>query len=123
MGRAKAAVVIACCLAGLSALAAAGCDRRKPDTAAGGQLFASNCARCHGMDGVGMAPLLAGSPSPRNFRDPEFQRTRTDEQIKMTIVNGRGTGMPAFGPAFDDAKLTALVAHVRSFDPGKGNKP
>ena len=60
--------------------------------------------------------LVPGGPSPRNFRDHAFQTTRTDAQIKETIMNGKGTAMPPFGAVFDDAQLGALVAHVRSLD-------
>ncbi len=99
-----------------------GCEK-KADPAQGRDLFATTCARCHGTDGRGGAPAFDGGPSPRNFTDHGFQRGHTDEQLKRTIVNGKGTGMPAFGPAFTDAQLTALVAHVRSFDSDdKGTK-
>ena len=34
--------------------------------------------------------------------------------------DGKGTGMPQFGTTFNDAQLSALVKHVRSFDGNKG---
>jgi mono/diheme cytochrome c family protein len=99
-------------------VATAGCKRSSahepPD---GRELFRSNCGRCHGESGGGGAPLFAGGPSPRNFQEHDFHATHTDEQIRHTIVNGKGTGMPAFGKAFNDAQLAAIVAHVRSLDP------
>lgn len=85
----------------------------------GRTLFATACARCHGPEGNGGLPLYDGGPSPRNFHDHGFHRERTDEQLKLTIQNGKGTGMPPFGTTFTDAQLSALVSHVRSFDPGK----
>lgn len=106
------------CAAGTSVMvvtALLGCQR--PTDAEGGRaLFASSCARCHGIDGAGGLPAFDGGPSPRNFRDRAFQATRSDEQIKQTIVNGKGTAMPPFGTLFTDTQLTALVAHVRSLD-------
>jgi mono/diheme cytochrome c family protein len=95
-----------------------GCEK-KADAAAGRDLFTNACARCHGAEGSGGLPLFDGGPSPRNFRDHAFQRERTDEQLKLTIVNGKGTSMPPFGTTFSDAQLVSLVAHVRSFDTGK----
>ena len=95
---------------------------RKADAAQGRDLFASTCARCHGADGTGGLPVFDGGPSPRNLHDHGFQQDRTDEQIKLTIMNGKGTGMPSFGTIFDEQQLRSLVAHVRSFDPENGNK-
>jgi cytochrome c oxidase cbb3-type subunit III len=99
-------------------LVVAGCKRSQASESMpqGSALFAGACARCHGLDGSGGLPVSPGGPSPRNFRDHAFQAAHTDEQIKTTIVQGKGTAMPAFGDLFDDAQLRALVAHVRSLD-------
>jgi mono/diheme cytochrome c family protein len=97
----------------------AGCEK-KSDVAEGRPLFASTCARCHGESGNGGTPLFDGGPAPRNFHDHDFQRGRTDEQLKQIIANGKGVGMPQFGTTFDDAQLSALVAQVRSFDDQAG---
>jgi mono/diheme cytochrome c family protein len=102
------------------AIVSAGCKKSEAATAQGPELFGSSCSRCHGASGGGGMPSFLGGPAPRNFQDHEFQLSRTDEQLKMTIVNGKGSGMPAFGKAFDDAQLSALVGQIRSFDPNKG---
>ena len=86
------------------------------DPAEGRTLFQNNCARCHGTEGKGGLPVFAGGPSPRNFTEHAFHAERTDDQLRMTIVNGKGAGMPPFGQAFTDAQLSSLVAHVRSLD-------
>ena len=98
-----------------------GCEK-KADVAQGRDLYASTCARCHGADGSGGLPVFDGGSPPRNFHDHAFQNERTDEQIKLTIINGKGTGMPSFGTIFDEQQLRSLVAHVRSFDPEKTSK-
>ena len=95
----------------------AGCTRSEAATTQSRELFTNACSRCHGQEGTGGVPLFEGGPSPRNFRDHEFQASRTDEQIKQTIRNGKGTGMPPFGATFDDTQLAALVLQIRSFDP------
>ncbi|MBX3258355.1 MAG: cytochrome c [Labilithrix sp.] len=100
----------------LFALAAIGCKKSEPPTAGARELFTNACARCHGADGSGGVPAFEGGPAPRDFRDHDFQRARTDEQLKMTIRNGKGSGMPPFGASFTDAELAALVAQIRSFD-------
>jgi cytochrome c oxidase cbb3-type subunit 3 len=95
---------------------------KKADAAQGRDLFASTCARCHGANGAGGLPVFDGGPSPRHFHDHTFQNERTDEQLKLTIINGKGTGMPSFGTIFDEQQLRSLVAHVRSFDPENETK-
>lgn len=103
----------------LIATSSAAC--KSPVSASDGRaLYMNTCARCHGADGAGGLPLFDGGPSPRNFRDAKFQLAITDDQIKLTIVNGKGTGMPPFGSMFTDAQLAALVDQVRGFDPQRG---
>lgn len=116
------AAILTLAACGALLAAAAGCEK-KADAAQGRDLFAATCARCHGADGNGGLALFDGGPSPRNFRDHAFQKDRTDEQIKLTIMNGKGSGMPAFGATFTEAQLYALVAHVRSLDSGDTKKP
>ncbi len=94
-------------------VAAIGCKKPVP-AEEGVQLFASFCSRCHGNEGTGGLALYDGGPSPRNFHDPAFHLARTDDQIKQTIVNGKGTGMPSFRTMLTDPQLDALVAHLRS---------
>jgi len=97
-----------------------GCKKSEAaGTAESQQLFVNACSRCHGAEGAGGLPLYEGGPSPRSFRDHQFQLSRTDEQLKMTIRNGKGSGMPPFGTTFDDAQLDALVASIRGFDPDR----
>ncbi len=102
-------------LAAASAAINIGCEK-KADAAQGRDLYLSTCARCHGADGTGGLPLFDGGAGPRNFHEHTFQSERTDEQLKVTIVNGKGTGMPSFGTIFDEQQLRSLVAHLRSFD-------
>lgn len=113
MGRLRALSVVVLLLA----TGAPACKKSEAATLESQQLFVNACSRCHGAEGTGGVPAYEGGPSPRNFRDHDFQLSRTDEQLKMTIRNGKGSGMPPFGTTFDDAQLTALVAQIRSFDP------
>jgi len=70
----------------------------------GEELFAKNCAVCHGLGGegsVGRPPLNAGSESA----------TLTDEQIKGVIAVGPGA-MPSFTQLTDE-QVDSLVTHLR----------
>ena len=116
-----AAAALLLTLGAASAALSTGCEK-KVDPAQGRDLYASTCARCHGADGSGGLPVFDGGPRPRNFHDHAFQNERTDEQLKLIIVNGKSTGMPSFGVIFDEQQLRSLVAHIRRFDSEKAAK-
>lgn len=99
----------------------AGCKRRElPGNTQGEarRLYDSSCAVCHGRDGRGGVPAAEGLPPPQNFRDAAFQASRTDDELKRAIREGKGR-MPPFAPLFDDGQLTLLVAYIRGFNPKK----
>lgn len=73
-------------------------------------LWTVSCARCHGSDGRGGAEAPPGVP---DLTLASWQTTRTDEQLAISIRNGRGM-MPAFD-SLDDQAISALVGLVRSF--------
>lgn len=105
----------------LAAAPTTGCKRKAiaGDTHAEARhLFDSTCAICHGRDGRGGVPAAEGQPAPRNFCDAAFQASRSDDDLKKAIRDGKGT-MPPFAPLFDDSQLTLLVAYIRGFDPKK----
>lgn len=62
-----------------------------PDIAAGAEIFAANCTRCHGTGGTGDGELvLAGEVgSPGDFTQPDAARDQTPQQWYDTITNGR----------------------------------
>jgi len=82
------------------------------------QLFDSVCGKCHGSDGRGGVPAAEGLPAPRNFRDPAFQASRSDADLKQVIKSGKGP-MPPFGSLLDEQQLTLLVSYIRGFNPKK----
>ncbi|MFO0743209.1 MAG: cytochrome c [Labilithrix sp.] len=93
-----------------------GCKKAEGATLQTRELFTNTCARCHGADGAGGLPLWEAGPSPQNFHDHAFQMSRTDEQLTQIIKNGKGAGMPAFGPLLNDDQIAQLVIQIRSFD-------
>ena len=87
----------------------------------GRQLFATNCAQCHGSDatGGGTAPTL-------NSR--EFLKTTTDDQIFALVSGGvSGTEMPAwsldYGGTMTAEQVRQLVTYLRSLQPKSPSIP
>jgi len=70
------------------------------------QLFASTCGFCHSNGGrsAGKAPQLMNT-------------ARSDEFIINRIKNGKEGRMPAFGQAFTDAQIAAIIKYIRSLKP------
>ena len=101
--------------AGVSALALAGCQGKRvdPQKSEGAALFATKCARCHGLTGNGVRRSGMG-PRAKDLRDPEFQANRSDGQLREAIQAGKPPVMPPFAAELDDAQLDSLVGHIRT---------
>ena len=73
------------------------------------QLFATTCGWCHSDGGrtTGKGPQLMNSP-------------RDDDYLRNRIRIGKEGAMPAFGSAFSDAQIDALIKYIRSLKPNEG---
>jgi len=78
----------------------------------GRQLYASNCASCHGIRGEGDGPGGAGlHPRPANLSEHEY----TLDRLSSSLWNGgAGTAMPAWRD-LPPQDLSALAQVVRGF--------
>jgi mono/diheme cytochrome c family protein len=76
-----------------------------PNDIEGGQMFATSCGFCHENGGrtPGKGPKLAGT-------------TRSDDFIVERIKKGKPGAMPAFGGAFSESQIMAIVAYIRSLE-------
>lgn len=109
------------------------------DVAQGRQLFAENCAQCHGDDaGGGFAAhpdpeVDAAWPAPplnnitARYEDSEIV-SDVQEFMTETIKQGRaGTPMPAWGSAYQgpmtDQEVDALVTYLLSIQTGEAATP
>jgi cytochrome c oxidase cbb3-type subunit 3 len=84
------------------------------DVDAGKQIFAENCAVCHGDDGKGNQEL--GAPS---LTDRIWLYGSSEADLIATITNGRGGVMPAWHTRLDPATIKALAVYVHSLGGGK----
>lgn len=100
--------------------------------ARGAYLYASRgCADCHGLDGAGRTYVeadglhLAGPDITPNGAPSAYTARDWDRAVRHGV---KPDGRPLFMmPSEDYARLTdddlgALVAHVRSFEPGEGRR-
>ncbi len=100
--------------------------------AEGQQLYAQNCAACHGEtgqgDGVMAASLQKSVPSdlpgmpghetvrPVNFTDAKNMLGASPAILQGKIMRGgMGTGMPYWGPIFTEEQIQSLVDYLWTF--------
>lgn len=90
------------------------------------QIFETRCVTCHGPQGAGDGPASAGlTPPPRNFQDPAWQASVSDEHIEQIVqYGGAAVGRSAAMPANPDLMskpevVAALRAYVRGLAKGK----
>lgn len=79
------------------------------DLAAGGKIFADNCAACHGDKGQGMQEM--GAP---NLTDKIWLFGSDKSTIVEGLNNGRGGVMPTWHGRLDDTTIKALTLYVHS---------
>jgi mono/diheme cytochrome c family protein len=75
-------------------------------------VYAKRCQRCHEADGTG-----SDADTP-DFTDRRWQKGRTDLQLLVSILDGKGAGMPGFRGKITDEEARELVAFVRAFPAG-----
>ena len=89
------------------------------DKAKGKEIYAKQCAGCHGPEGKGDGAAAAAiNPKPANLADKATMSKLDDSALNNSIVKGgAGTGksplMPAFGQ-LKDQEVKDLVAYIRS---------
>lgn len=85
------------------------------DVQRGQQLFAQNCATCHGTTGKGDGPAAAAlNPKPQDLTDDEWKHGGSPDQIFQTITNGvPGTAMVSWA-SLPEADRRALVEYILS---------
>jgi cytochrome c oxidase cbb3-type subunit 3 len=71
------------------------------------QIFATTCAACHGLDGMG------SERAPNIITNSQVQRLSADELFSVISGGVPGTGMPGFR-RLGKPTITSLVAYVKS---------
>lgn len=85
---------------------------------AGKQVFAENCASCHGEDGKGGRDF--GAP---NLTDKLWLYGGTIDDVKAQVTKPRMGVMPAWSQRLDDATIKELTVYVHSLGGGEAAVP
>jgi mono/diheme cytochrome c family protein len=81
--------------------------------------FQRMCARCHGPDGKG-SEVRESLPTIPDFSVTSWQTGRTDPQLVVSVLEGKGTAMPAFRDKVTREQARDLVTFIRTFAPVPG---
>lgn len=87
---------------------------RANPNAAGAEIYANNCAVCHGADGGGLRQF--GTPS---LNDAVWLYGSSREAIRQQIFAPRHGVMPSWGDRLDPATIRMLAAYVHSLGGGE----
>jgi mono/diheme cytochrome c family protein len=112
---ALAVLVVAAGILGSSRTLAQEVRREKPANESAAVLYERRCQRCHGKDGGGERD--AGVTGLPNFRKPDWHARRSDAQLKVSILDGKGDAMPAFSERLNEEQVRGLITHIRAFEP------
>ena len=107
-------VVLSACAVVAASGASATSDSLKgrPQAARGREVYMSNCARCHGADGMSHTSMGQMTEAP-DLTDAAWQSRRSAARMIASVTNGRGE-MPAFRRKLSRQEIAAAVAYVRA---------
>jgi ubiquinol-cytochrome c reductase cytochrome b subunit len=79
-------------------------------------MYRQYCLICHGADGRGRE-MKASMPTMPDFTNREWQEGPSNSQLMVSILDGKGTLMPAFRGRVAEDQAQDLVAYIRAFGP------
>src|SRR5690606_24418668 len=101
-------------------------ERNEATSQLGAQLYAVNCAVCHGAEGAGDGIAAAlifranNQPEPANLQErvllspvDDQPKELTDGELYYVIANGYADLMPPYGHLLTQEEIWALVIHIR----------
>jgi mono/diheme cytochrome c family protein len=80
-------------------------------------LFRQYCIVCHGPNGTGVPAMRPTLPMLPDFTNPTWQEQHSDPQLLISVLNGKGTFMPAHRGRVNEVQGRDLVAFIRNFAP------
>lgn len=107
-------------------------------TAAGEEIYARECATCHGaeLEGQpdwrtanedGTLPAPPHGPDGHTWHHPDsllvaYTKFGGTETLRRMGVTGFASAMPAFGETLSDAEIRAVIAYIKSFWPDEARE-
>ncbi len=85
-------------------------------TRAATALYRQYCLICHGTTGSG-SDMRAAMPNIPDFTDRSWQTATGTPQLLNSILDGKGTLMPAFRGRVNEDQARDLAAYIRAFGP------
>jgi mono/diheme cytochrome c family protein len=85
-------------------------------------LYRQYCLTCHSADGRGRE-LRAGMPTLPDFTSRQWQGRNSLPQFAASILDGKGTLMPAFRGRVSDEQARDLALYVKAFGPEQPIRP
>lgn len=79
----------------------------------GKEIFIGNCAKCHGLTGLGDGPS-AGSLRTQSGLNLTILKDKSDTEIFNTISAGRGTDMAPFELVLSPEQRQEVVRYLRT---------
>jgi mono/diheme cytochrome c family protein len=79
-------------------------------------VFQRRCSTCHAADGTG-SRVRSRMPQMPDFTNRAWQTRRSDDELVVAILEGKGNRMPAFVGNVDEETAQDLVSLIRTFDP------
>jgi mono/diheme cytochrome c family protein len=80
------------------------------------RVYVRRCSGCHDDEGTGGA-LRSTLPQMPDFTSRGWQVRRSDAQLVVSILEGKGSRMPAFHGKLSEDGAQDLVGLIRTFDP------
>ena len=89
--------------------------------AAGEEIFAANCAACHGANGQGDGPAAASlDPKPADFTDAAMMNSLSDAYLFWRVSQGGAvapfnSAMPAWENGLSEEERWQVISYIRTF--------
>jgi mono/diheme cytochrome c family protein len=85
-------------------------------------IFQRSCLGCHGPDGKGDA-IRAQVPEIPDFTSRFWQERRDGAELTASVLEGKGSHMPAFRDKLNAEQSRAIVDLIREFGPPQAGAP
>lgn len=78
----------------------------------GKTLYLKNCRQCHGATGQPSAQSKKKYAKIKDFTDPDFFKTRSDDSLRVAVEKGVGRDMKGFGAKLSKEDIGAVVEYM-----------